>query len=497
MKKSRAALALLAVGASLLVAVAGSAAASCAPADHAGGEWRSYGQDLTNARNQSSETEIGPDTVASLSTTYAFSVSRNAGAGAINSTPVVADGCLFVGTSLGSVFAANADTGETVWSTRLTRVEGLPAGANIMSPSVVDGRVHVIGNLGKPFAAALDQATGKVLWQTDMIEKDAGLFDAASSVVANGLVFLATTWGDVIDPTSRPPFYILDATNGAVLKKTYVIPMEDGLQGYSGGGIWSTAAVDTTTNYLYAGTANPYSRRLEHKYTNALIKVDFDRTRSTFGEIVASYRGDSDANPALVNTPQCQLLGDIPLAGYGFFCGQQDIDFGASPQLFTDSTGRKLIGDLQKSGVYHVADAETMAPVWKARLAPFYRVGGHSATAAFDDHAIYVNTDEGKLDALDKDTGARLWTASYKDPGGKYQPVSVANGVVYVSHKNGSLHAFDAQTGQELFTTAPEIDGATCSGTSAAGIAIARNTVYFGCDSGSDRAGMVFALRVS
>lgn len=496
MRKTRQLVALLVAAAAMPIGISSAAASCAAPAP--GGEWPSYGSDMTNDRNQAAETTISAGNVDQLEGAWAFSVSANAGSGAVQSTSVVADGCLFVTTSLGSVFAANAETGETVWTTTLTRLPGAPAGAALFSPSIVDGRVHILGNMGKPFSAALDQATGELLWQTDFIEKDAGLFDAASAVVTDGLVFAATTYGDTgSDPTSRPPFWILDAATGEILKKTYVIPAEDGLKGYAGGGIWSTAAVDRQEKYLYVGTANPYSRRMEHERTNSIIKVDMDRTRATFGEIVGNYKGTADSDPALVNTPQCQLLGDIPLAAYSFFCGQYDVDIAAAPQLFTDDNGRKLVGVLQKNGIYHVADATTMAPVWRARLAPFYRVGGHSATAAYDENGIYVNTDEGKLDALDKTTGRVLWTASYADPGGKYQPVSVANGVVYVLHHYGSVHAFDAETGELLLEQPLQASGLSCSGTSGAGITIARSTVYVGCDTGSDGAGIVFALRLA
>lgn len=495
MRKTRQFVALLTVAAAMPVGIS-SAAASCAPAAPSN-EWPSYGSDMSNSRNQDGETVIGPENVGQLQGAWAFSVAANAGNGSVQSTTAVADGCIFVTTSLGSVFAANAETGETVWSTKMSRVPGASAGAAIYAPSVVDGRVHILGNMGKPFSAALDQATGEILWQTDFIEKDAGIFDAASAVVSHGLVFAATTYGDAgSDPTSRPPFWILDAATGEILKKTYVIPAEDGLKGYGGGGIWSTAAVDQETKHLYVGTANPYSRRMEHERTNSIIKVDMDRSSPTFGEIIGNYKGTADSDPSLVNTPQCQFLGDIPLAAYSFFCGQYDVDMAAAPQLFTDDNGRKLVGILQKNGIYHVADATTMAPVWRTRLAPFYRVGGHAATAAYDDHAIYVNTDEGKLDALDKTTGKILWTASYDDPGGKFQPVSVANGVVYVLHHNGSMHAFDAVSGEHLLEAPLEASGLSCNGTAGAGITIARNTVYVGCDAGSDGAGMVFALRL-
>ena len=43
------------------------AAEGCAAAEHAGGEWRTFGRDLLNTRDQAAETKISPATVGSLS----------------------------------------------------------------------------------------------------------------------------------------------------------------------------------------------------------------------------------------------------------------------------------------------------------------------------------------------------------------------------------------------------------------------------------------------
>jgi len=96
--------------------------------------------------------------------------------------------------------------------------------------------------------------------------------------------------------------------------------------------------------------------------------LDERRPEPTFGEIVGSYKGNVDEYIDQSQLPCVDFNGQNPATypqGLGS-CSDEDLDFGASPNLFTDASGRKLVGAGQKSGVYHVFDATTMAPVWKA-----------------------------------------------------------------------------------------------------------------------------------
>jgi outer membrane protein assembly factor BamB len=409
------------------------------------------------------------------------------------SSPVVADGCLFatsfgpgpgLGTNLtGSVYAVNADTGELVWHTRV--VDGPAAVPGLFAPAIANGAVYVaVSQTPVPYVVALDEATGATLWTTYLYESVAdGEWDNginASMVVFDGMLFVPFYGADLFD-FSHPSYYILDAADGKILKKTVVIPQEYWLELYSGGGIWGTAAVDTRTKLLYVGTANPYNKRAEHPHTNAILKIDMDRSHyyTTFGQIVGSYKGEVDYDPDLYNSTQCQTAGEVIPVGYSSLCGQKDSDFGASPNLFTNSAGRTIVGGLQRTpeGIYHALDADTMQPLWTVKGR-----GGSAATTAYDDSSIYVNTNGSHIYALDKDTGALRWDTDHGESGAHYQPLTVANGVVYTVNSEGSLLALDASTGAQLLKTKLATPAATCQGTAGAGVIVARNTVYATCD---------------
>src|SRR5688572_6386518 len=96
------------VAATLAVGGAASAAKSGCARGAGGGEWASYGQDLTNSRTQTSEDTIGVAEAPHLEPSWTFSSVAGGGDGGFQSTPVVADGCVFAGTTTGWVYAVNA-----------------------------------------------------------------------------------------------------------------------------------------------------------------------------------------------------------------------------------------------------------------------------------------------------------------------------------------------------------------------------------------------------
>src|SRR5436190_590387 len=108
---------LLAPAAGPLTAVGATAAppARCSPARDAsvvakqGGDWSSYGHDLSNTRSQPAEHNLDATQVPTLHKVFAFSAKGAGGDGDFTGTPVIADGCLFIASTTGWVFAADAE----------------------------------------------------------------------------------------------------------------------------------------------------------------------------------------------------------------------------------------------------------------------------------------------------------------------------------------------------------------------------------------------------
>src|SRR4051812_5635561 len=73
------------------------AAAPCTTAPAGGGDWPSYGHDAANTRTQPQEADFGPTAVANLTPKWAFSTNSTGDGTGFNTTPVVYNGCAFIG----------------------------------------------------------------------------------------------------------------------------------------------------------------------------------------------------------------------------------------------------------------------------------------------------------------------------------------------------------------------------------------------------------------
>jgi outer membrane protein assembly factor BamB len=460
-----------------------------------GGSWPMYGHDLSGRRTQPAEHSLGPKRVPRLRPKFVFSTYKAGGEGIFQATPIVARGCAYMGTSKGWVFSLNADTGKVVWKTRLPVGDpGLLGVGVVGSVAVSGGRVFaIISQDGGPYAAALSQRTGRVLWKR-ALDRQPGAYNDASPVVFRGMVFAAFA-SDESQPTARGGFDLLSAKTGRILAKTYVIPTRAYKTGSGGAGLWATAAIDPRTRHAYLGTGNPSTVK-EDPRTDAILKVDVDRRRKTFGRIVDYYRGTSESlNTGADQQPVCQQVA----TGKNFYaiealCIHTDVDFGASPALWRDRRGRRIVGELQKSGVYHAAFASTMKPAWTATIgAPAVITNGDTAAVA-GGRVFAVGTPPGQLVALDDTSGKRDWLSPTADAV-HFQGVTYAAGVVYTVDSENDFRAFDAKSGKPLLIRPlGKDDGFDSGGTSyeggatseggtgpsdtAASVSVARHTVY-------------------
>lgn len=487
------------------LASAAAPAPACSSSSTPGGEWRSYGHDASNTRMQDAEKTLTPATVPGLAPAWVFSTaSQGETGGDFNSTPIVANGCVFAGSAGGVVYALDQDTGALRWKTKLDVPAPGAGGAIVGAPTVVGHRVFVLANQsGGPHAVALDERTGAVVWSSKPVSTYPGSYTNAASAVSRGLLFMGFSPPEG-DPNGQGGWALIDTATGAIVKVTTTIPPADQAKGFAGGGIWSTPAFDTARGYAYIGAGNPNSKTMEHPYTNSILKIDMVRSRPTFGQVTGFYKGNPDqytnALETLSQTPVCAAsdADGVPYPVDDPFCGQLDLDFGAAANLFTDATGRLLVGDLQKSGVYHAARADTMAGAWST-LVGLSCQACNAASTAVDATAVFGAATPGATEyALDATTGAARWQEPIGD-GVHYQSTSVAGGVVYTVDGNGFLDAFDAAGGGSLLRRQMSADtGASMAGAlTSGGVAIADHTVYAATAgrTGADSAGYLVAYR--
>jgi polyvinyl alcohol dehydrogenase (cytochrome) len=486
------------------------ASAPCTTAPAGGGDWPAYGHDVANTRTQPEESGMGPAAVAALKPAWSFSTSSTGDGTGFNTTPVVYRGCAFIGSFGGVAYALDASTGHVVWQRKLEAPNPGSGGVIVGAAAVVgDTIVFLVDEFSAPYAIALKRSTGAVVWKSAPFAPpltssaaQAGSYSNSSPILANGYIAAGYSAPEG-DPTATGGFSLINAKTGEVVRTTPTIPPAAQAEGYAGGGLWSTPAYDPSTKYLYWGAGNPNSKTKQYPTTDAILKIDVNPSRSTFGQIVSSYAGNVDQYTStlqeLSHSPACEASAnpEVPYPLDDPLCGQLDLDFGAAANLFKTAGGTKVVGDLQKSGVYHVANATSMAPVWSA-LVGASCAACNAASTAFDGGSVDgVATPLATMFSLDRSTGASRWLTPVGD-GPHYQSVSTADGVVWTIDTAANLDGFDAASGQPLVHRPLSADaGAPVTNDTSAGIAIAEHELFVAAGglSYSSAAGYVIAYR--
>lgn len=142
-----------------------------------------------------------------------------------------------------------------------------------------------------------------------------------------------------------------------------------------------------------------------------------------------------------------------------------DSDFGTTPVLFTDNTGRGLVGSVNKNGVLYALDRGNLSagPVWQATIA----AGGSCPTcgdgsvssAASAQAAIFQAggtttiagmSYRGSFRSVDPSTGAFNWEHGDSSP--VVPAIAYSNGMV-IDAAGKTLEVLDAGTGAALYST--------------------------------------------
>jgi polyvinyl alcohol dehydrogenase (cytochrome) len=390
--------------------------------------WPVYGHDLANTRENAAETEIDPDSVGSL--TRGWSKDGLVG---VTGTPVTVGTTAYFGDWQGTVWAVDAGSGRTLWTTKL------PGGVVVGSPSVSGG--HVFVALGKTLYS-LDRTTGRVVWQT-VVNPNPYSQISASPVVTGNLVLQGTA--QVEEVVGHAPFTFrgtigaFDVATGKQVWNFYTTP-NDATSG-AGEGVWSTPAVDPSLGLLYVGTGQNLSDP-SGPLADSILAIDLHT-----GLLKWSHQFN---HPDIFST-----------ANYS----GKDADVGASPNLWT-AGGHKMVGVGSKNGTYYALDRATGKLRWETFLTHGSTFGGVLGSSAVADGRIIASSNIGdptsnattntsKVFALDPATGRIRWQRSFA--GNVFGPVSAVPGVAFLGTDAGMMSALSIANGTTLWSfTAPD-----------------------------------------
>lgn len=404
-----------------------------------------YGHDPQRTNNNAGEKAITTANAGSLAARWAVDLGTSAVPS--NSAPIVANGHVYVGSSVatGNNFSAlDALTGQVVWSTNLhyTFDSRCDPEENVGIPStaaVADGVVVVGG--GDAAYYGLDESTGAILWRHEMNVGPSG-FAWESPLVAAGTAYIGiSTRCD--NPPVRGEVRALGLATGNVRANQFFVP-----PGVGGGSVWNSPALTVDGKTLVVATGEDNG---DHSpYEQAIVTLD----ATTLAIRAANRQGTSG----------------------------EDDDLVSSPVVFQDATGRALVAATIKNGVTFAWALDSLAagPIWQRAggvivgLAPAYDpAAGTGGTLFFGGQAgDSYNGGNGLLFAVDPATGADRWPPFLI--GNMAGNIAVANGLVFLNAGSGGVAVLDDRTGALLTVLHPPNPGPTFSGVTVAG-----GTVYW------------------
>src|ERR1700739_3529588 len=154
---------------------------------------RIVGQNLNNTGSQPAEHTISPTNVGRLTPKWVFTTG-----GDVSATPTVDGDAVYFPDWGGSLFAVKKNTGERIWSHKISEYDGVIGAVSRVSPAV-DGNQVIIGDLQSPKLVhnganviSVDRETGTLRWITQVEAHPAAII-TGSPVVFDGVVYIGVS----------------------------------------------------------------------------------------------------------------------------------------------------------------------------------------------------------------------------------------------------------------------------------------------------------------
>jgi polyvinyl alcohol dehydrogenase (cytochrome) len=447
--------------------------AATTPPNASHGGWTNWGAGLDNWRFQpSGKADLQAADVPHLKVKWAFGVPN---VKMMRSQPVVYQGRIYLGADNGSVFSLDAKTGCIQWTASVKNVRtGLVIGRAGSTEALffgdATGDVH-----------ALDLSSGKQLWDTKIGDHKAALMSGTPVYTNSRLYIPVSSYEELLalQPgyaccSFRGSVAALDAASGKLIWQTHTIAETPSPQGKSkdgkdtfgpsGASIWSSPTVDEAKKIIYVTTGDNYSDPATTT-SDALLAFDLETGKVLWSK---QFTKSDVFNMACGKPGQGSCKNGVGA----------DFDFGASPILVTQSSGKRYLLLGQKSGMVYAVDPDRQGEIlWQARAGHGGPLGGiqwgmatngESLFAAVADTSMLASSTPGQI-TLDSnsgggliayrvDSGQVLWKAPPSKCGerrpcspSQSAAISAIPGAVFSGSLDGHLRAYDANNGKILW----------------------------------------------
>jgi outer membrane protein assembly factor BamB len=370
-----------------------------------GQDWAMFGRNPLHSASLTAASTLPQGTVKTLLST---------GAG-INSSPVVANGTVYIGSRDHKLYAVDTASGTLRWQ--------FEAGSWIeSSPAVVDNVVYVGSNDGKFYA--LDAASGKKKW-----EYSTRYVIRSSPAVADGMIYFGC---------NDYAIHALDVDNGKQI-----------WQVNTGWDIQSSPVV--ANGILYIGTGGSYFYAVDAQHGK--VRNQFNAYKPVVSSPAVKdgvvYFCNADGYFYAINGKSCNWIlenkirpmwavlyvyggAPKPPDSSGFIWSQQIGTFGSNSASSPTIDGNNLfIGTGQK---VVSLDLQSHSKRWEVTTG-----GIISTTPLVAGNLVYVTCENGHLYILDSATGEQ-----YKDiniGGSLTTSPAIAGSTIYISSSDGNLYA--------------------------------------------------------
>ncbi len=258
--------------------------------EHAGANWITNGGGTSNDRYSSLD-EINTENVKELKGEWMTKIGQNATAAKFSAEgqALEYEGTIYISDGADDVFAIDAGNGHRLW----TYEPHLPpdplgevvcCGWDNRGVAIGDGMVYVAQLNGA--AVALDQATGKVKWSTNVVKPGQGFSITSAPLYYNGKVYIGGSGGEY---GVRGRLTALNAETGKEEWRFWTTPSpqetggetwpDNGSYKTGGASIWNTPTVNPKTGMLFFSTSNaaPWigsQREGENLFTASIVALD-------------------------------------------------------------------------------------------------------------------------------------------------------------------------------------------------------------------------------
>jgi quinohemoprotein ethanol dehydrogenase len=269
--------------------------------EEAGDNWITNGGGVTNDRF-SSLNEINTENVKELKGDWMTKIGQNATAAKFSAEgqALEYEGTIYISDGADDVFAMDAGTGKILW----TYEPNLPpdplgevvcCGWDNRGVALGEGMVFVSQLNGAQ--VALDQATGKVKWNTEVVKPGSGFTITSAPLYYDGKVYVGGSGGEY---GIRGRLTALDAKTGKIEWRSYTVPgpgepghetwpQKGDAWKHGGAGIWNTPTVDPKLNEIYFSTSNAgpdwdgAKRKGDNLYAASIVAMNAETGKIEWG----------------------------------------------------------------------------------------------------------------------------------------------------------------------------------------------------------------------